>query len=349
VSAETTAPVRTGLVGFGEAGEVFHAPLIDATDGLELSVVMTGDADRAGRVARDYPRARVVPSMDAAWDEIDLLVVASPSATHGEWAAEATRRGVAAVIDKPLAMTTREAEKALVPDARLTVFQNRRWDADFLTLRALIAEEALGRIFRLESRAELFAPEIGAGWREASEGGGILIDFGAHLVDQAMLLFGPPLTVYAELGRRRPGAKVEDEVFLSLGHAYDVVTRITMSLAAPAVGHRFQLNGTGGVFTVDGTDPQRDQLADGVRPGADRYGIGEDGTIVTAEGHRAQPLSRGSYDDFYAGVVAWLRDGSTPPVDPRSSVAVLGVLDAARQSAAEGQVVALAGDGPGSG
>ena len=214
---------------------------------------------------------------------------------------------------------------------RLTVFQNRRFDGDFLTLQAQLAE--LGAITRFESRFERFRPEVGPGWRElgdAAEGGGLLLDLGAHLVDQARVLFGDPLSVYAELHKRRPGAEVEDDVFLALEHERGVRSHLWMSAVAPLHGPRFRVSGLERGFASDGLDPQEPQLAEGVRPGDPGYG-------------EAEGLLPGGYDRFYEGVVAWLRDDAPPPVDPRDSLACMRVLDAARRSAQTHSVIELEG------
>jgi predicted dehydrogenase len=245
---------------------------------------------------------------------------------------------VPVVVDKPLAVSAADAQQvvdaAAAAGVGLTVFQNRRWDGDFLTLRRLLADGALGAVTRFESRFDRFRPEVKEGvWREAgdsAEGGGLLLDLGAHLVDQARELFGPPVRLYAELEVRRPGAQVEDDVFVALEHAGGERSHLWMSAAAPLFTTRFRVNGTRAGFATEGLDPQEAQLADGMRPGDEHYGVAPDAN-----------LERGAYERFYEGVVAWLRDGAPPPVDPRDSVAVLHLLDAARSSAASHSVIEL--------
>ena len=313
--------IRAGVAGYGLAGEVFHAPLIAAVDGLEVAGVVTANAERAGRARAAFPQAAVVASLDELWERIDLLVVATPNRSHVPLALEAIERGLPVVVDKPLAPSVAEAERLLAAGGRVTVFQNRRWDGDFLTLRRVLPD--LGPVVRMESRFERFRPEVRAGaWRElpdAAEGGGLLLDLGAHLVDQARVLFGHPRRVYAEVRTVRPGAQVDDDVFVALEHDGGVVSHLWMSAAAPLFGPRFRVSGLRAGFGCDGLDPQEPQLAEGARPGDEGYGV-------------RPPLERGRYDDFYAGVVAWLRDGAPPPVDPADSVAGLRILEAARRS-----------------
>jgi predicted dehydrogenase len=328
--------LRAGIVGFGLAGEVFHAPLIDSVEGISVAGIVTRDSGRAERAAGAYPGAAVVPDVAELWDRIDVVVIATSNSAHVPLALEAIERRVPVVVDKPLAVSAADAERVVVAAAGaevpLTVFQNRRWDGDFLTLQRLLPQ--LGAVTRFESRFERFRPAVKEGaWREAgdaAEGGGLLLDLGAHLADQARELFGPPRRVYAELEVRRPGAQVEDDVFMALEHARGERSHLWMSAIAPLYGPRFRVNGIRAGFATDGLDPQEAQLAGGMRPGDEGYGIAPDATI--------EP---GAYQRFYEGVVAWLRDGAPPPVDPRDSVAVLRLLDAARRSAASHSVIEL--------
>ena len=324
--------LRAGIAGYGLAGEVFHAPLVDAVDGIEVAGIVTTNAERAGRARVAFPDAAVVPSVDELWDAIHVLVVAAPNRAHLPLALAAFERGVPVVMDKPMASSLDEAEQMVdAAGGRLTVFQNRRFDGDFLTLQARLGE--LGQVTRFESRFERFRPEVGSGWREladSAEGGGLLLDLGAHLVDQARVLFGDPLTVYAELERRRPGAEVEDDVFLALEHEAGVRSHLWMSAVAPLHGPRFRVSGLERGFATDGLDPQEPQLAKGMRPGDPGYG-------------QAEGLLPGAYERFYEGVVAWLRDGAPPPVDPLDSLACMRVLDAARRGAQTHSVIELEG------
>ena len=330
--------LRVGLAGFGLAGEVFHAPLVEAVDGLDLAGIVTSDPGRAARAGAAHPGARVVGSLDDLWAvEPDVVVVATPNRSHVPVARAALEHGAAVVVDKPLAVTSDDAA-ALVADAgdRVTVFQNRRWDGDFLTARRLIADGTLGEIVRLESRFERFRPEVRPGWRELAdgeEGGGQLLDLGSHLVDQALVLFGPPARVYAEIGVRRPGAHVEDDAFIALEHAGGVHSHLWMSAVAPLHGPRLAVSGLGAGFACDGLDPQEEQLRGGMRPGDPGFGRRPPGRLADGDGERPQEIDRGDYTAFYAGVRDWLAGGAAPPVDPRDAVTTLQVLEAARAAA----------------
>jgi predicted dehydrogenase len=333
---------RVAVIGFGLAGAVFHAPLIAATPGLDVAVVVTSNEERAARARAEHPGARVSADVEAAW-RCDLVVVAAANRAHVPLALAAIEHGVGVVVDKPLAPSADEAQR-VVDAARaagvpLTVFHNRRWDGDFLTARRLVAEGALGPVTRFESRFERFRPAIKKGWRETAEpreGGGTLLDLGTHLVDQARVLLGPPVRVYAEVLTRRPAAQVDDDVFVALEHGGGERSHLWASAVAPLHGPRLGVSGLRAGFAVDGLDPQEPQLRDGLRPGESGYGERGPGRLVGDDGTRAQPVEAGRYQDFYAALAA----GQTP-VDPQDGVEVLRVLEAARRSAHERAVVEL--------
>jgi scyllo-inositol 2-dehydrogenase (NADP+) len=227
----------------------------------------------------------------------------------------------------------------------LTVFQNRRWDGDLLTVRRLLAEGRLGTVTRFESRFERWRPQPKPGWREsgaAGEGGGVLADLGSHLVDQALLLFGPVVSVYAETDRRRPGVEVDDDAFVALRHAGGARSHLWMSAVAAQLGPRLRVLGTAAGYVKYGLDIQEAALRAGADPAEPGWGcederswgtVGVDGSTVT------QPTEAGAYPTFYRAVATALREGTPMPVDPAEAVTALQVLDAARTSAAEGVVV----------
>jgi predicted dehydrogenase len=342
--------LRVAIAGYGLAGEVFHAPLIAATEGLALVAAATSDAARGTRVRAAYPGVEVAADAEALLRDvpaIDLLVVATPNRLHVPIARAALARRIAVVIDKPLAPDA-AAAAALVDDfaaagVPLTVFQNRRWDGDFLTVRQIVESGELGAVTRLESRYERFRPRVDAGaWRElpgAGAGGGLLLDLGAHLVDQALMLLGHPVRVYAEIAARRPGAQVDDDVFVALEHRGGARSHLWMSAIAPLGGRSLRASGTRAGVHTPGLDPQEDQLAAGMRPGDPGWGQGAPARLVDGDGERALALERGAYERFYAGVRDALRDGARMPVDPRDSVAALRVIDAARRSARTAAVI----------
>jgi predicted dehydrogenase len=342
------SPANVALLGYGLAGSVFHAPFIATTPGLRLAVVVTGNAERRAQALREHPGVIVLGTADDVWDraaELDLVVVATPNSTHVALAQAALDAGLPVVVDKPFARTAAEG-RALVETAHerrlmLTVFQNRRWDGGFLTLRRLLAEGRLGRVHRFESRFERWRPQPGSGWREragAAEAGGLLYDLGSHLVDQALQLFGGVRDVYAELDVRREGAEVDDDDFLALEHESGVRSHLWMSALAAEPGPTIRVLGDRATFSKYGVDVQEEALRAGRSP--DEPGWGEEPRerwgrlVVDGEPHEV-PTEPGSYGTFYAGVEQSLTRSFPPPVDPRDSVAVLEVLDAARAAAGD--------------
>ena len=350
--------LRVGIVGYGLAGAVFHAPLVAATPGMLVAAISTGAASRADRARHDFPGAVIYSSVEemlaAAPGSLDLLVVAAPNDAHASVGIAALEAGLAVVIDKPFAPTVADAERVIAAAQRagkpLSVFQNRRWDNDFLTLRKLIAEDMLGAVSRFESRFERFRPAVrGDAWRESDApelAGGLLFDLGAHLIDQALQLFGWPETVYAEVDKRRPGALVDDDTFVALRFPGGQVAHLWMSVIPRVFGPRMRVVGARGVYEKDGLDPQEPQLAAGLRPGAPGYGeepreawgrLATEVNGVTIEG-QVETLT-GRYEAYYAGMRDAIRDGAPVPVDPRESLDVVRVIEAARASAQRGETV----------
>ncbi|GGT14112.1 Gfo/Idh/MocA family protein [Streptomyces chromofuscus] len=354
------SPLRVGLVGYGLAGSVFHAPLIATTEGLALDTVVTSHPERQEQARAEYPGVRVAATPDELFeraDDLDLIVVASPNRTHVPLATTALKSGLPVVVDKPLAGTAAEArELAALADERgvlLSVFQNRRWDNDFLTLRHLLAEGELGDVWRFESRFERWRPQPKGGWRESgdpAEIGGLLYDLGSHVVDQALVLFGPATSVYAEADLRRAGAETDDDTFIALTHASGVRSHLYVSATTAQLGPRFRVLGSRAGYVKYGLDPQEAALRDGQRPSASadwgtepeslwgRVGSGES---PLTDGGRPLRTLPGDYPAYYAAIAAALRDGAPNPVTALEAAAALDVLEAARRSARDGVAVTL--------
>jgi len=337
----TAAPIRSAVVGFGISGKVFHAPLIAADPNYSLDVIVTADPGRAAEAARLYPQARVIPApeeMFALSADLDLVVLGTPPHTHFDLAATAIAHGLHVVVDKPFVPTSDQGEKliALASEARvqLTVFQNRRWDADFLTLQKLLRQSAVGEVRTFESRFEWWRPEGFGNWRDSvslAQGGGILHDLGAHLIDQAIQLFGPVEQSYGETANRgaEPGA-ADTEAFASLLHSSGVRSRLWMNGMAAQVGPRFHVLGSEAGYTKWGLDGQEPALAAGMAPSDPAYGadsqeswglLGVDGTA------KPVPAERGAYPEFYVQLATALRGQGPLPVDPSESLEVLKVIE----------------------
>ena len=335
------APIRTAVVGFGISGRVFHAPLVAANPGFSLDVIVTSHPERVAEAARLYPRARILSTPDELFKEagnLDLVILGTPPDTHFGLAATAIAHGLHVVVDKPFVPTSDLGEELISRAAdggvQLTVFQNRRWDADFLTLRKVLASGALGDISSFESRFEWWRPEGFGNWRDTvslAEGGGILHDLGAHLIDQAIQLFGPVDRSYGETANRGPHPDAADtEAFVSLQHASGVRSRLWMNGMAAQAGPRFHVLGSRSGYTKWGLDGQEPALAAGLPPSDPAYGVepqerwgllGADGATVPV------PAERGAYPQFYAGLSAALRGDGPLPVNPSEPLEVLRVIE----------------------
>lgn len=336
--------MRTALVGYGPAGAGLHAPLIARTEGMEVAAVVTSDSGRREQVARDHPGAALLDGVDAIWADpgrFDLLVVAAPNRAHAALAERSLREGLPVVVDKPLAVSVADADGLVDVSAQtgvpLAVFHNRRWDGDFLAVRDHL--ERVAPVVRLEARWERWRPEVDAErWRESdtdADGGGLLWDLGSHLIDQALVLFGRPETVFARLQRMRPGARVDDETFVELGYRDGPAVQLWMSLVAIEPGPRFRITGLGGLLESRGLDPQEGRLRGEQAPDVAVH-------LVTGDqGERVITPPAGDWADFYAGVRDALAGGGPMPVTGEDGAAVVRVIEAARRSAARGQVVTL--------
>ena len=343
------AELGGAVIGYGLAGSVFHAPLIAATPGLRVSAVVTGNPERQAAARRAYPDSVVVSDVEEVFGSPathDFVVVAAPNDAHVSLARRALDAGLPVVVDKPLAPNAGEA-RGLVEYAEelgvlITVYLNRRWDADLLTLRRLLDERKLGNVLRYESRFERWRPALSqpTAWRETSPpeaGGGILLDLGTHLVDQAMLLFGPPRHIYGELDSRR-GGNAEDDVFLALEHESGVRSHLWASQLAAAPGPRLRVLGDQAAYLITDVDGQEEALRSGARPDDENAWGSEPeerwGRLISDRGSEPIPSSRGDWPRFYVELERALREGSPPPVDPWDAVAGLEILDTARRSAA---------------
>ena len=335
--------LRAGLIGFGLGGSIFHAPLIAAIPAYELTFIVTANPERREQARRSYPQAALLGTADDLWRhaaDLDVVVVASPNRAHVPQALAALEHGLAVVVDKPIAATAQDARMLIAQAARrqrpLTVFHNRRWDGDFLTIRKLIAGGALGEVWRFESRFERWRPVPRGGWREhgdPDEAGGLLVDLGSHLIDQALVLCGPVRRVRGELKRRRQSVLVDDDAFVALEHENGVVSHLWMSSVAAQGGPRFRVLGSRAAFVKHGMDVQEDVLRGGGRPTDEHWG--EDpkenwGTLGAGSDVDRVPTERGAYQEFYVQLAAALKSDAPLPVDPADAVRTLTIIETIR-------------------
>jgi len=337
-------PVNVALIGYGLAGRVFHAPMIAAVQGLTLAAVVSS---REEEIRKRHPAITVVRDSDEVFRDpsIALVVVATPNDSHFDLAARALKHGKHVVIDKPFALSSTEAREliALARGRLLSVFHNRRWDSDFLTLKRLIADGTLGEVAYLESHFDRLRPAVTPRWRErAGPATGIWYDLGSHLIDQALQLFGRPLAIFADLAARRPGAVTSDYFHAVL--RYEKLRAVLKGDSlARADDTRFIVHGTRASYIKHGLDAQEPYLAAGGDPGDSEFGIDpRPGEIVLAGGaHHRVAAVRGDYRLYYCGVRETLRGTAPVPVTAGEALAVMEVLEAGERSSRERHEIPL--------
>lgn len=349
--------IGVALLGYGLAGRVFHAPLISTVPGLTIRTVLTSDPERQDAARADLPQARVVTTLEDAFaDDVQLVIVANANIAHAPNTLAAIERGLHVVIDKPIARNAAEAEQlraaAKVRGVQLHPFQNRRWDSDYLTLRELAHTQPIGTVHRFESRIERIRPVPKGTWRDRGapeQAGGVLLDFGAHLVDQALALLGPVVSVDAYARAIRVPGEANDDVEVVLEHASGALSLLVGSQAAAFGEPRFTLLGKRGGVRINASDTQEAALKAGRTPTGPDWGIepvsataqvnlADDGGALTTT---SVPLARGRWDTYYPAVLASITQGAAAPVPLDDAIENLRVLDAAAYSARAGERVRL--------
>jgi predicted dehydrogenase len=336
--------IEVGLIGYGLAGRAFHAPVISAVAGLHLAAIL----QRSGNEAADkYPDVRIVRSMDEllSIEKIRLVVIATPNDTHYELARHCLMAGRDVVVDKPFTTTFEEA-KALAQFANdrghlLTVYQNRRYDGDFQAIRKLVEEGILGRIVRFETAYDRYRPQLKPGvWRETQRpGSGILFDIAPHLIDHALVLFGLPEAVTADVRIERENAVADDAFDIMFHYPRGMRAVLRSSILAAAPRPRFVLHGTQGSFLKQTFDPQENNLRHGNIPANGPWGAEPEenwGVLTVPEGdaftQRRIPSATCDYRDYYANVRDALLGKAKLAVTPEWALDVMRLLEMARKS-----------------
>src|SRR5580698_9092538 len=348
-----SAEIGVAVIGFGLAGQVFHAPFVNAVPGLKLEVIVQRKGDEASKT---YPAARILRSVEEALNDaaVQLVVVGTPNETHYGLAKQALLAGKHVVIDKPFAATSAEAKelKELAEKQGLVLapFHNRRWDGDFRTVQRLLAEEAVGRLVTYESHFDRFRPLPRENtWKEgANAANGLLMDLGPHLVDQTLALFGPPEAITASVRRDRDKTNIEDAFDITLEYP-GLRAHCRSSMLAADAAPRFLLHGTKGSFKKFGLDPQEPALVGGAK--VPRMGSGDDwleepkamwGTLSVAPNPMEPatlvksevPTMRGDYRGFYANVRDAINGVAEQAVKAEDGLHVIKLLEMARVSSA---------------
>jgi predicted dehydrogenase len=339
--------IRVALIGYGYAGRTFHAPLIRATPGLDLIAI---SSSRPERVHADLPGIPVLKSPEevCSLPSVDLVVIATPNDTHVPIARAALAAGKHVVLEKPLAPTLEQARELASLAERtqrtLAVFQNRRWDGDFLALSHLLTSGVLGDVSHVESHFDRYRPLVRDRWRErAGIGAGLWFDLGPHLVDQALQLFGLPERVTASLAAQRAGAQSDDWAHVILAYArMRVILHTSVLVAAPSP--RFTVHGQRGSWIKYGLDGQERELVAALTR-EDTGSAHEVEHAVLVDGGAATKaetaIPRGDYGQFYLQLQDALRGGGSNPVPPEQAIPVMAVIETAVRSSAEGMALTL--------
>lgn len=341
--------LNVALLGYGFVGKVFHAPLIAHTPGMHLHTVVSRDA---GKVQLDHPQVRVLADPQEVFADaaIDLVVIATPNETHAPLAIAALAQGRHVVVDKPFTVTLTEAEQVIAQahasGRYASVFQNRRWDADFLTVRRLIEEGQLGEIAEFHSHFDRFRPTVVDRWRESpAPGGGLWYDLGPHLIDQALQLFGHPEAISVDLAQQRQGARATDYFHAQLRYPGHRVHLHAGSLVA-ASGLRFAVHGTRGSFIKHGLDPQEDSLRTGGKPGETGWGVDPSPGQLTVDDQGTMRVESvesvpGDYRRYYAAMRDAILHGGPVPVSTGEALDVMRLIELGIRSSAERREVCL--------
>lgn len=336
--------MRAGLVGYGLAGRYFHGPTL-VSAGFEVAAICARSLEKKALAHQDFPSAILVTSIEELVDEdLDLIVVASTNEVHAQHARSAIEAGIATVVDKPMGRNYYETldlfETADLHGVALTVFFNRLWDSDSLTIKKAIRESAIGRVFRADSRFERFRPELNpASWRETTlseNGGGLLLDLQTHLVSTALDWFGPAELVHASVREIRGVS--DDDVVLVLKHDSGVDSYLSASAIVGAPGPRIRINGDAGSLVITELDHQEDLLRKGFKPAPGKWmspeEIKSEARIFKGESSFNYPSEPGSYPSFYTAVRNHLEIGSPLPISREFALDVARILDKAREISA---------------
>lgn len=344
-------PISTALLSYGMSGEIFHAPLLTAHPGFMLTKIYERSKDRA---QKRYPGTVIVRSLDEILhdDAIELVVVNTPHDTHYDLTVKVLKAGKHCIVEKPFVNTSGEGEE-LIKMAKeahrvLSVFQNRRWDGDFMTIREIVKSEILGPVAEFEAHYDRYRPEVDhLTWKEGSgPGSGILYNLGAHMIDQALALFGMPDHVSAVVGIQREGGTSPDYYDVRLiykGHT--AIVKSSYLVREP--GPRYVINGFKGSFIKYGIDPQEQALKEGGTPGSPGWGLESKeawGVINTQMGRlhfdgRIETLP-GNYLGYYDNIYSALRNGDELAVTAKDALAVIRIIELASRSSLEGRSLA---------
>lgn len=341
--------IKTALLSYGMSGKVFHAPFLELHSGFELM----GSWERSKKlIQNDYPNVESFPSLESVLEsDAELVIVNTPVGTHFEYAKKVLESGKHAIVEKAFTTTVEEAEAlrdlAKAKGLKLAVFQNRRWDSDFKTVQKIISENCLGEIIEAEFHFDRYNPNLSPKTHKetANDGAGILKDLGPHLIDQALVLFGFPKAVFADIRITRVQSLVDDYVDILLYYS-DKRVRLKAGFFVREANPSYVLHGRKGSFLKPRGDVQEDDLKLGLKPNLSNWGtesMEKEGLLHTEMNgniiREKVPTLQGNYYHFFNGVYLSIRENKTEPVTAKEGVNVMKIIEAAIQSATKKQVI----------
>lgn len=339
--------IGTALIGYGFSGSTFHAPFLEEMDEYNLISVLSSKKDK---VKKKLPAVDVVQRIEdiTVRSDVELVIVTTPSSLHFDMAKKLLEAGKHVVVEKPMVATMQEAEElascAKEHNVMLSVYQNRRYDGNFLTVKKLMNEGTLGDIYLYEAHYDRFELVVENGWREENKpASGILYDLGAHLIDQALSLFGMPDSVTADIQRQRPNAVVDDYFHIILTYGTKRVI-LHSSMTVFEQGPKYKVHGSRGTFMKHGEDPQEEELLEGRRPDGADWGmdpLNQYGTLYTSSGSEKIVTLPGDYRHYYKGIYECIRKGKPCPVAGEDGVKTIRIIEAALTSSREKQTVQI--------
>ncbi|EOW9528657.1 oxidoreductase [Bacillus cytotoxicus] len=339
--------IGVGIVGFGFSSTTFHIPLLQTIEEYDIRAIVSSKEEV---VKEALPNVQVESTIGGLVkrDDVDLVVVTSPNTTHFPFVKEAIRHGKHVVVEKPFVVSVEEGEELISLAKKhhviLSVYHNRRFDNDFLTIKKLIEEKRIGNIYAYEAHFDRFRPNVRDRWREKNlPGSGILYDLGSHLIDQALLLFGKPDRIYADVIIQRPGAEIDDYFHLVLHYGVKRISLHSSSYVKHA-GPHFIVHGDKGSIVKYGMDSQEKQLKSGMKPGDIGYGEDQENQCAILETEEKTERIRtevGCYEQYYKGIRDSIIHGEHPPVTAEDGLEVIRIIESAMESSRTGRVISL--------